>query len=156
MDELRSVPSQRLAGRVAVVTGSAGGLGEAIATRLAAEGAAVAGLDIAVPTAPERDGIALFQCDVSEPKSVAAAIEGVVARFGGIDVVVNNAGLLSGRSSLLEMTPEDMHRYYSVNAVGALLVVQSCFPFLRDSSHRGRVINVASRTFFTGGAGQIG
>ncbi|WP_395308805.1 SDR family oxidoreductase [Mycobacterium sp. AMU20-3851] len=156
MDELNSAPSHRLAGRVAVVTGSAGGLGEAIAARLAADGAAVAGLDIAAPRGPETEGVTFVQCDVSEPKSVAAAIDDVVARFGGIDVVVNNAGLLSGRASLLEMTPEDMHRYYSVNAVGALLVVQSSFPFLRDSPHRGRVINVASRTFFTGGAGQIG
>lgn len=156
MDELNSTPSQRLTGRVAVVTGAAGGLGAAIAARLAAEGAAVAGLDITAPDAAEADGVAFYQCDVSEPKSVAAAIDGIVARFGGIDVVVNNAGLLSGRASLLEMTPQDMHRYYSVNAVGALLVVQSSFPFLRDSRHRGRIINVASRTFFTGGAGQIG
>lgn len=156
MDELNATSPQRLTGRVAVVTGAAGGLGAAIAARLAAEGAAVAGLDITAPDTAEADRAAFFQCDVSEPNSVAAAVDAVVARFGGIDVVVNNAGLLSGRASLLEMTPEDMHRYYSVNAVGALLVVQSSFPFLRDSPHRGRIINVASRTFFTGGAGQIG
>lgn len=155
MDEHPSTPPQRLTGRVAVVTGSTGGLGAAIAARLAAEGATVAGLDITAPDA-EADGVLPFPCDVSEPESVAAAIDGIVARFGGIDVVVNNAGLLSGRASLLDTTPADMHRYYSVNAVGALLVVQSSFPFLRDSRHRGRIINVASRTFFTGGAGQIG
>lgn len=150
-------PSHRLAGRVAVVTGATGGLGEAIARRLAAEGATVAGLDITAPAAgAETDGVAFFECDVADQQSVSATIGEVASRFGGIDVVVNNAGLLSGRTSLLEATPEDMHRFFGVNAVGALLVVQSCFPYLRDSAHRGRVINVASRTFFTGGAGQIG
>jgi NAD(P)-dependent dehydrogenase (short-subunit alcohol dehydrogenase family) len=68
---------------------------------------------------------------------------------------VNNAGLLSGRKSLLETTPEEMHRFYDVNAVGPLLMVQACFRQLRDSPHRGRVVNVASRTFFTGAPGQI-
>jgi NAD(P)-dependent dehydrogenase (short-subunit alcohol dehydrogenase family) len=157
MDELHASPSRRLVGRVAVVTGAAGGLGEAIARRLVAEGATVAGLDIATPAdGCESSGVTYLECDVAEPDSVTSAIGEVASRFGGIDVVVNNAGLLSGRSSLLEATSEEMHRYFSVNAVGALLVVQSSFPYLRDSPHRGRVVNVASRTFFTGGAGLIG
>ncbi len=71
-------------------------------------------------------------------------------------MLVNNAGLLSGRNSLLEATPEELHRFYDVNAVGPLLMVQACFPHLKASAHRGRVINVASRTFFTGAPGQIG
>jgi NAD(P)-dependent dehydrogenase (short-subunit alcohol dehydrogenase family) len=157
MDGLNASPTGRLVGRVAVVTGAAGGLGEAIARRLALEGAVVAGLDITTPAdGSEISGVTYLECDVAEPNSVASAIGEVASRFGGIDVVVNNAGLLSGRSSLLEATPDEMHRYFSVNAVGALLVVQSSFPYLRDSAHRGRIINVASRTFFTGGAGLIG
>jgi NAD(P)-dependent dehydrogenase (short-subunit alcohol dehydrogenase family) len=79
----------------------------------------------------------------------------VVERLGGVDVLINNARLLSGRASLLDATPEELHRYYDVNAVGPLLMVQACFPHLRDSTRRGRVINVASRTFFTGAPGQI-
>ncbi len=153
MDEQGALTEGRLEGRVAVVTGAAGGLGEAIARRLAADGAAVAALD--VKPVPRDVGAARFDCDVTEPDSVASVIGRVVDQFGGVDVVVNNAGLLSGRTSLLEATPADMRRYFDVNAVGALTMVQACFPSLRDSRYRGRVINVASRTFFSGGAGQI-
>jgi NAD(P)-dependent dehydrogenase (short-subunit alcohol dehydrogenase family) len=111
--------------RVAVITGAAGGLGSAIVHRLAADGFAVAALDE------------------------------IVQAYGGVDVLVNNAGLLSGRASLLETTPEELHRFFDVNAVGPLLMVQACVPWLRGSPHRGRVVNVASRTFFTGSPGQI-
>lgn len=149
------LPNGRLAGRVIVVTGAAAGLGEGIARRMAAEGATVVGLDVASPP-EDADPVVFLECDVADPGSVNAAVREVVDRFGSLDVVVNNAGLLSGRASLLEATPQELHQYFSVNAVGALLVVQAAFPYLRDSAHRGRVINVASRTFFTGGAGLIG
>lgn len=153
--------SLRLRGRVAVVTGAAGGLGSAIARRLAAEGAAVAALDIstAVDGLRSDDGtagsITPWTCDVADPDAVAETVRRIGSELGGVDVLVNNAGLLSGRTSLLEATSAELHRYYSVNAVGALLMVQSCFPYLRDSGYRGRVVNVASRTFFTGAPGQI-
>ncbi|MFA5708511.1 SDR family NAD(P)-dependent oxidoreductase [Mycolicibacterium sp.] len=145
----------RLAGRIVVVTGAAAGLGEGIARRMSAEGATVVGLDVAPPS-EDADAVVSLACDVADPDSVSASIAEVADRFGGVDVVVNNAGLLSGRASLLEATPQELHRYFSVNAVGALLVVQAAFPYLRDSAHRGRIINVASRTFFTGGAGLVG
>jgi NAD(P)-dependent dehydrogenase (short-subunit alcohol dehydrogenase family) len=146
----------RLAGTVAVVTGAAGGLGHAIADRLARDGAAVAALDVSVASGGDSGSITPWTCDVTDPEAVGSVVTDVAARLGGIDILVNNAGLLSGRTSLLEATPAQLHRFFDVNAVGALLMVQACFPFLRDSAHRGRVINVASRTFFTGAPGQIG
>ncbi|PNG94595.1 SDR family NAD(P)-dependent oxidoreductase [Streptomyces malaysiensis] len=151
--------SHRLAGVTAVVTGAAGGLGTAIATRLADEGASVAALDLHRnhnPYPGEGPGsISTWTCDVTDRTAIRTTVTQVADHLGGIDVLVNNAGLLSGRSSLLNATSEDLHRYYAVNAVGPLLMVQTCFPYLRDSAHRGRVINVASRTFFTGAPGQI-
>ncbi|WP_211593425.1 SDR family oxidoreductase [Microbispora sp. H10836] len=151
----------RLTGVVAIVTGAVGGLGSAIARRLAADGATVAALDLVKdPDQPHGDGspgsIAHWTCDVTDRTTVNRTVGEVVNRFGGVDVLVNNAGLLSGRASLLEATPEELHRYYDVNTVGPLLMVQACFPYLRESRHRGRVLNVASRTFFTGAPGQIG
>ncbi|WP_069817175.1 SDR family NAD(P)-dependent oxidoreductase [Streptomyces sp. TP-A0874] len=149
----------RLTGRVAVVTGAAGGLGRAIAHRLAAEGAAVAALDIAEAGEPVDTGlsgsITPWTCDVTDADAVRTTVREVAERLGGPDVLVNNAGLLSGRSSLLDAEPAELHRYFDVNAVGPLLMVQACFPHLRDSPHRGRVVNVASRTFFTGEPGRI-
>jgi NAD(P)-dependent dehydrogenase (short-subunit alcohol dehydrogenase family) len=82
-------------------------------------------------------------------------VEEVVDVFGGIDVLVNNAGLLSGRRSFLEVDKEEMLRYFTVNTVGYLHLAQSCFPHLRDSPHAGRIVNVSSRTFFIGSPGQL-
>ncbi|WP_258061921.1 SDR family NAD(P)-dependent oxidoreductase [Arthrobacter sp. ZGTC412] len=148
---------QRLAGTVAVVTGAAGGLGQAIAVRLANEGSAVAVVDNKEPLW-ETETLArakVWRCDVSEPENVRGVVNDVAGSFGGIDILVNAAGLLSGRSSLLQATPEELHRFFGVNAVGALSMVQACYPYLKTSPHRGRVINVASRTFFTGAPGQL-
>ncbi|MGW0828007.1 SDR family NAD(P)-dependent oxidoreductase [Streptomyces sp. NPDC002845] len=142
--------------RIAVVTGAAGGLGGAIARRLAADGFTVAALDIAEPDGTsETSGVRHWHCDVSDPAATRRAVDEIVEAYGGVDVLVNNAGLLSGRAGLLETTPEELHRFFDVNAVGPLLMVQACVPWLRGSPHRGRVINVASRTFFTGSPGQI-
>lgn len=144
--------------RVAIVTGAAGGLGRAIARRLAADGFTVAALDIAEPdSAGGMAGVRPWRCDVSDRAATRRAVEEITEAYGGrgIDVLVNNAGLLSGRAPLLETSPEELHRFFAVNAVGPLLMVQACMPWLRTSPHRGRVINVASRTFFTGAPGQI-
>ncbi|MDX3694498.1 SDR family oxidoreductase [Streptomyces europaeiscabiei] len=144
--------------RVAIVTGAAGGLGRAIARRLAADGFTVAALDIAEPDGTGgMAGVRPWRCDVSDRAATRRAVEEINEAYGGggIDVLVNNAGLLSGRAPLLEASPEELHRFFAVNAVGPLLMVQACVPWLRTSPHRGRVINVASRTFFTGAPGQI-
>ncbi|MFD0094679.1 SDR family NAD(P)-dependent oxidoreductase, partial [Bacillus cereus] len=105
-----------------------------------------------VPT----DRFQSWRCDVTDKTQIDAVIGEVVETFGTIDVLVNNAGVLSGRHSLLDITAEEMHRFYDVNAVGALLMTQACHPYLRDSAHPGRIVNIGSRTFFTGGVGQIG
>ncbi|WP_128378004.1 SDR family NAD(P)-dependent oxidoreductase [Streptomyces cavernae] len=144
--------------RVAVVTGATGGLGGAIVRRLSADGFTVAALDI---TEPDDEagitGVRAWRCDVSDPDATRRTVAEIAETHGGIsiDVLVNNAGLLSGRNSLLETTPQELHRFFDVNAVGPLLMVQACVPWLVKSAHGGRVINVASRTFFTGSPGQL-
>lgn len=155
-----SAVPQRLEGTVSIVTGAAGGLGRSLAARLAAEGSTVACLDVTDP-APDSaedspgENEHLFDCDITDESQVSRTVSDVAERFGGIDILVNNAGLLSGRRSFLEATPDEMHRYFDVNAVGPLLMSQACYPHLRDSEWRGRIINVASRTFFTGNPGQL-
>lgn len=142
----------------AVVTGSAGGLGTAIVDRLALDGYSVAALDKAADiTHSAREGadISDWQCDVTDPENVHRVVREVAEIHGGIDVLVNNAGVLTGRASFLDATPAELHRVFGVNAVGSVLMTQACHPFLRESGRRGRVINVASRTFFTGGRGQL-
>ena len=81
-----------LAGRVAVVTGAARGIGDAIAERLLADGASVFSLDKSPPAEP-RVGIIYLEADVTDPSSVASAFKSIDARTDGIDILVNNAGI---------------------------------------------------------------
>lgn len=142
-----------LDGRVAVVTGGSRGLGQAIAARLQRDGASVAVLDV---TDPARGGPpVLFQrADVTDEQQVQHALRQVADELGGIDVLVNNAGLLSARRPFIETSMEQMVRYLTVNAAGYLVVAQAAHTWLCASS-AGRIVNVASRTFFTGGPGQV-
>jgi NAD(P)-dependent dehydrogenase (short-subunit alcohol dehydrogenase family) len=143
----------RLAGRVAVVTGGSRGLGAAIAARLTQEGASVAVLDIVEPD-PGHPAVLHAHADVTDEAQVDAAFQTVGERLGRLDVLVNNAGLLSGRRPFTETSKEEMVRYLTVNAVGYLLATQAAQPWL-TASPAGRIINVASRTFFTGARGQL-
>lgn len=147
-----------LSGRTAVVTGAAGGLGRAILERLAADGATVAGLDLKLGGSNDPRGpgvVHWIECDVTDERSVHRAVKQFAAQSDGVDILVNNAGLLSGRESFDKSDSEQMHRYFDVNAVGSLHMVKACLPYLKNSSHQGRIINICSRTFFTGGAGQL-
>jgi NAD(P)-dependent dehydrogenase (short-subunit alcohol dehydrogenase family) len=137
-----------------LVTGGARGIGAAIATRLAAEGMRVAVLDLDPGPSPA-PGIRVEAADVTEPDQLDRAVAAIAEDFGGLDVLVNNAGLLSGRESFLEATREDLVRYLTVNAVGYVLAAQAVHPQLVRSP-AARIINVASRTFFTGAPGQLG
>ncbi|MEU2348674.1 SDR family oxidoreductase [Modestobacter sp. NPDC049651] len=140
-------------GTTAVVTGAARGIGAAIARRLRADGHTVAVLDV---LRPEDDDLAAVWtgCDVTEPDQLEAAMTAIAAEHGGIDVLVNNAGLISPRRPYTESTKDELLRYLTVNAVGYALATQAAHPHL-VAGDRGCVVNVASRTFFTGSPGQL-
>jgi NAD(P)-dependent dehydrogenase (short-subunit alcohol dehydrogenase family) len=136
----------------AVVTGGARGIGRALAERLHADGHAVTVLDVVEPDDAARTD--WIRCDVTEPDQLQAAMETVAGQAGGIDVLVNNAGQISPRRPYLESGKEELLRYLTVNAVGYALATQAAHPYL-VASDRGCVVNVASRTFFTGSPGQL-
>lgn len=145
-----------LEGRVAVVTGGARGLGKAAVERLAEEGMKVGVLDLLEDEAQEvaqSVGGAAFRCDTTDEALLAAAFEGVNARFGGVDVLVNNAGLIAPRKDWTDWTKEEVERFAQVNYIGYFLAIKAAHPYLKASG-RGRVVNVASRTFFMGNPGQ--
>ncbi|MBS1888537.1 MAG: SDR family oxidoreductase [Actinobacteria bacterium] len=150
------MPSEPLlAGKVAVVTGAGKGIGRAIAEALAAEGAEVAILD------RDRDGAAAAAaaieagggralavgCDVSEPAQVTAAVERTVADCGGIDVLVNNAGI-TNTSTLEELTLELWSETIAVDLTGVYLMTQAALPELER--RRGKIVNVASQLALRG------
>ena len=125
------------AGLVAVVTGGASGIGAAVADRLAAEGATVAVLDLA-----ESPAHASFPVDIADDASVRAAVAGVVERFGGIDVLVNNAGI-GAQGTVEAATDADWARVLDVNVVGTARVTRAALPHLRRSAHAA-VVNTCS------------
>jgi meso-butanediol dehydrogenase/(S,S)-butanediol dehydrogenase/diacetyl reductase len=147
----------RLDGYIALVTGAGRGIGEAIAMRYAREGAAVAVADLdetsahAVAELVRSLGVAAdaFAVDVREPAQSEAMITRVVKRFGRLDVLVNNAGVIRVRS-LLDTTPEDWDFIQSVNARGLFFALQAGArqmirqPPLGEGRPCGKIINIAS------------
>lgn len=135
----------RFDGKAAIVTGGAGGIGLATARRLVTEGARVVIADRdasrAEAAAQSLGASALgFACDVADEAQVAACCEAAMARFGGLDVVVNNAGLMT--FSLIEDTSvEDFQRVLAVDLVGVFLFTKHAF---KRMSPGGALVNVSS------------
>ncbi len=144
-----SVGSSRLLGRVAIVTGAAGGIGAATALAMAAEGARVVVADVkdgtdTVASVEGLGGSALFvSCDVADADQVSAMVDAAVERFGAVDVLVNDAGISGGSSTLHEMDVAVWTRVLAVNLTGTFLCVRAAMPHLLASG-RGRIVNVAS------------
>ncbi|MBR23015.1 MAG: short-chain dehydrogenase [Leifsonia sp.] len=124
-------------GLVAVVSGGGSGIGAAIADELAARGARVAVLDLR--PGDEHVGI---RCDVGDNASVVAAVAAAAEELGGIDIVVNNAGV--GAVGAIDENDEDeWHRVWNINVVGIMRVTRAALPFLKRSS-AAAVVNTSS------------
>jgi NAD(P)-dependent dehydrogenase (short-subunit alcohol dehydrogenase family) len=145
-----------LDGRVAVVTGAGGGLGEGICASLAAAGVAVACVDRDAEAAEARaagvragGGHALaISADVADAASVAAMVQQTVGELGRLDVLVNNAAIYP-RRPWTEITEEEWDQVLAVNLKGYFLCARAAFDHLAASGH-GRIVNVASITAFIG------
>jgi NAD(P)-dependent dehydrogenase (short-subunit alcohol dehydrogenase family) len=146
----------RLDGKVAVITGAAGGIGREAALLFSKEGASVVVADVTrdagEKTAAEcRDGV--FQpVDVSEATSVRALYEAAVQRYGGVDILYNNAGIMPpDDDSILVTEPDAWDRVQAVNAKGVFLCCKFGIPHLLQRGG-GSVINVASFVALLGAA----
>ncbi|MFD3443303.1 bifunctional aldolase/short-chain dehydrogenase [Microbacteriaceae bacterium 4G12] len=150
-----------LATRIALVTGAASGIGKAIATRLAAEGACVAiadlDLDKAQAAAAELGGtdVAIgLRADVTDEAQVQAAVDATVLAFGGVDLVVNNAGL-SLSKSLLETTVADWELQHAVMAKGSFLVSRAAARVLINQGLGGDIVYISSKNSVFAGPNNI-
>jgi rhamnulose-1-phosphate aldolase/alcohol dehydrogenase len=160
--KLQRMPKPKpLASRVALVTGGGSGIGRAIAIRLAAEGACVVVADIAADTAQavaqELGGpdVAIgLACDVTDPNQIAAAVRDAVLTFGGVDIVVNNAGL-SISKSLFDTTMHDWDLLHDVMARGSFLVARETARVMRDQAMGGDLVYIASKNSVFAGPNNV-
>lgn len=151
MNAQRPEPAQRFAGRTAVLTGGARGIGFAIAKRLASEGCRVAIWDADGQCATDivhelgSDHLAV-SVDVSEEVAVARATAATSSAFGRIDILVNNAGILGPVVHLWEQSAADFARVMNVNLIGMHLVCRAIVPIMRAQSGlpRSRIVNISS------------
>ena len=146
----------RLAGKVAVITGAAGGIGREAALLFSSEGASVCiadvGKDAGEKTASECRDAFFFAADVSNPDSVRAMYAETEKRYGKIDVLYNNAGIMPpDDDSILTTEPDAWDRVQAVNAKGVYMCCKYGIPYLLKAGG-GSVINVASFVALVGAA----
>lgn len=127
-------------GLVAIVTGGASGIGAAIAHRLHDAGAQVAVLDR--DTTAVDPALFAQRADVTDDASVRAAVDAVAAHFGGIDIVINNAGI-GAQGTIEDNDDAEWHRVFDVNVVGMVRVARAALPLLRKSASAA-IVNTCS------------
>ncbi|ARM90800.1 3-oxoacyl-[acyl-carrier protein] reductase [Rhizobium leguminosarum] len=133
-----------LAGKRALITGAASGIGKAAALALHSAGANVIGLDLTT----HGDAFEILHCDLSVEESVAAAMRQAAARLGGLDILVNNAGVME-EAPLGAISAAHVDRMFAVNVRGAIFTAREALPHLPDG---GRIVNVVSELAYIGRA----
>jgi 3-oxoacyl-[acyl-carrier protein] reductase len=143
--------SQRLQGKLALVTGGSRGIGRAISELFAREGAAVAinytrsgdaAASLAARINKEGGAASAYQADVADRQQVAAMTSQILDRYGRIDILINNAGVLM-RGTTLEMNESDLDRMIAVNLKGIIYVVQAAAPAM-IRNRQGKIVNISS------------
>jgi rhamnulose-1-phosphate aldolase/alcohol dehydrogenase len=163
--KLQRLPKAKpLSGRVALVTGSAGGIGKAIAHKMAEEGACVMLNDINQErlegTKTEfiqqfgKDLVATTLMDVTNSSSIEAAIENTCLAFGGVDIVVNNAGI-SLSKTLLDHTETDWDKVYDILVKGQFLVTRATVEIMKKQGFGGDIVNIVSKNAVVAGANNV-
>jgi rhamnulose-1-phosphate aldolase/alcohol dehydrogenase len=164
--KLQRMPKPKpLSGRVALVTGSAGGIGKAIAKKLAEEGACVVINDIneeRLNTTKEefiklfsKDAVSSTILNVTDAASIETAVDATALAFGGVDIVINNAGI-SISKSIAEHSIEEWDRLYDILVKGQFLVSKKGIEVMRKQGFGGDVVNIVSKNAVVAGPNNPG
>ncbi|HSD41022.1 MAG TPA: bifunctional aldolase/short-chain dehydrogenase [Burkholderiales bacterium] len=142
-------------GEVAWVTGAASGIGKAAVASLLARGAAVVGLDLdpAVEALHWRDDYLGIPCDVTDEAAIAAALDRMARAFGGLDMLILNAGIFGASRSIRDLPNDEWRRVMSVNLDANLALMRACHPFLKRAPRGGRVVVIGSKNVPAPGPG---
>ncbi|MCU1578408.1 MAG: 3-oxoacyl-[acyl-carrier protein] reductase [Rhodoglobus sp.] len=150
------VTGSRLAGKRVIVTGGARGIGGEIATRFAAEGAHVGVLDRLADRGAalaEAIGGRFHEVDLLDPLATATTTQAAIDELGGVDVLVNSAGILRF-TPLLDLTVQDWNETFSINTRAMLTTMQVCVRAMIAAEAGGKIVNIASMAAKKGGAGE--
>ncbi|MFZ1219578.1 MAG: bifunctional aldolase/short-chain dehydrogenase [Chthoniobacterales bacterium] len=143
-------------GEIACVTGAASGIGKACVAALLKRGAAVIGLDVApgieTSMAGRPDYLGL-QCDITSDQAVAAALERAVRTFGGLDMLILNAGVFPAGTPIESLDQTEWRRVFSVNLDANLTLLRECYPLLKLAPNGGRVVVIGSKNVAAPGPG---
>jgi rhamnulose-1-phosphate aldolase/alcohol dehydrogenase len=164
--KLQRMPKPKaLSGRIALVTGSAGGIGKAIAKKFAEEGAVVvlndineerlAGAKAEFTKKFGRDAVSTTLLDVTNADSIVAAMEAASLAFGGVDIIVNNAGI-SISKPIENHTLADWDKLYDILVKGQFLVTQAAVAVMRKQGIGGDVVNIVSKNALVSGPNNAG
>jgi len=151
----KSGPAPRFAGEVALVTGAASGIGKACVEALLKEGAAVAGLDINpdIQHAVETPGYLGLVCDVTDEQQLNEALENTVRHFGGLDMLVLNAGAFPASRRVEELDTAHWHKVFRLNLDANLALLRDSHPLLKQAPAKGRVVIIGSKNVAAPGPG---
>ena len=142
-------------GEIALVTGAASGIGKASVEALLARGAAVIGLDInpAVETIYQRKDFLDLRCDLTDERAIASALERAVIAYGGLDMLVLNAGIFAASRKIAELGSEEWRKVMAINLDANLFLLRACHPLLKLAPKGGRVVVIGSKNVPAPGPG---
>lgn len=145
-----------LGGEVALVTGAAAGIGKALVEALLARGAAVVGLDVdpRIEALYQRRDYLGVRCDVTDEEAVERALASGVAAFGGLDLLLLNAGIFPPSREIAALDLAEWRRVLAIDLDANLLFLRRCHPLLRLAPRRGRVVVIGSKNVAAPGRGQ--